>query len=401
MVASVKGKQVKTKSFIPIKRRTKRKIQREAARTRSLEFARKARKAHQAKRKRLEKTGVLYTPPDQQVAKVRRGQQSIKANTTFEEIIKMPVKAAYYKLVSVGYLRDPKVAKCPMCKKKLGKVIFRKRRHPSQRCRHKACGGQRWIKTTSGTWADHEVPLNKLGAVAWLHSGQLSKRPGADDCALLTDVGHTVCQSISNSFLNTIHKQHNAEQIRIKLEGQCEADATTIRVIRLRNGRLLHVRVLGFSRRGDHTRTIAYMMPSYTTPPGGKTRPESTDETEPLMQRHMRNPSKVIWHTDGARCYRHHKNNTRVKHSRRVYASARKVELSNGDVLMCYGGTQLQDGLWKHLGDHVPGNMNTGSDKMQKQLAKWVAYWAWRFRRASCLDMFAELGATVAAVRKD
>ena len=61
----------------------------------------------------------------------------------------------------------------------------------------------------------------------------------------------------------------------------------------------------------------------------------------------------------------------------------------------------MQDGLWKHLGDHIPKTMNTRGDKMQKQLAKWVGYWAWRFRRASCMDMFAELGATVAAVRKD
>ena len=34
------------------------------------------RNAYRAKRKRLEKTGVLYTPPDQQVKKVRRAQQS-------------------------------------------------------------------------------------------------------------------------------------------------------------------------------------------------------------------------------------------------------------------------------------------------------------------------------------
>jgi hypothetical protein len=169
----------------------------------------------------------------------------------------------------------------------------------------------------------------------------------------------------------------------------------------LKDGRLLHVRAFGLSRRGDHTRTVVYMMPHYTTPAGGKTRPESTAETEPLMQRHMRNPKKVIWHTDGARCYRHHENNTRVKHAKRIYACAGKLQLSNGDVLMCYGGTQLQDGLWKHLGDHIPKNMNTGSGEQQKQLAKWVAYWAWRFHRASCLDMFAELGATVAAVRKD
>ena len=170
-------------------------------------------------------------------------------------------------------------------------------------------------------------------------------------------------------------------------------------VIRLKNGRLLHVRVFGLSRRGDHTKTIVYMLPEYTTPPGGNTRPESIAETEHLIKEHQAD-EKTIWHTDGARCYRRLRTNTRVKHKKRIYVAVRKLKLESGHILVCYGGTQLQDGLWKHVGDGVPQTLNTSGAVMKDTLEQWVHYWAWRFRRASCKDMFAELGASIKDVNK-
>jgi hypothetical protein len=389
---------VKTKSFMPLKKRSKRRIQRESTRVRNLEESRRARKAYQAKRKRLEKTGILYTPPSQVVPKVRRGRLSLKSMTGFRDLLRMSEQSAYRKQVSLGYLPNPKNAKCPGCKKKLGKVFFRQGKHPSQRCQRTSCGGDRWVTCTKGTWADHKVPLSKLGAVAWLQSGQLTKRPGSGDTALLTGVSNAVCQKVSNDVLGITIRKSKKEQMMTKLSGQREGDATTLRVIRLKNGRLLHIRAFALWKRGDHTKGVIYMLPEYTSPPGGKTRPESIEETDPIIKKHQAN-QRTIWHTDGARCYRHLKTNTRVKHSKRIYAAVRKLKLQDGEVLVCYGGTQLQDGLWKHLGDSVPQTMNTRSDAMKAKLEQWMHYWAWRFRRASCKDMFVELGATIKDVK--
>jgi hypothetical protein len=395
----VKKRPASQKTFyIPGKTRVKRTIQRESARKRALAESVKARMAYRARRKRLEKTGVLYTPPDQKVERVRRGRRSLKSFVTLDQILKWGDKAAFRNLVKMKLLKNPQKATCPGCKKKLGKVIFRRGRHPSQRCQRESCGGDKWIKTTAGTWADHKNPLNKLAAVAFTQCGQLSRRPAEDDTAILTGVGHKVCQSVSKKLLGVIYKQHQKEQKKIRLAGQCEGDATTLRVVRLRNGRLLHVRVFGLSRRGDHTKTIVEMMPVYTTPPGGKTRPESRQEVDSIIAKHMAGRGKTVWHADGARCYRHQPQNTRVKHCKRIYCSVRKLKMLSGEVLVCYGGTQLQDGLWKHLKSHVPSTMNTSSAHMRAKLDKWVAYWAWRYRRASKVDMFRELGHTIASV---
>ena len=54
----------------PQKRRNKRSVQAASRRSDILAKARKARKAAQAKRKRLEATGVFYTPKRQRVARV-------------------------------------------------------------------------------------------------------------------------------------------------------------------------------------------------------------------------------------------------------------------------------------------------------------------------------------------
>ena len=139
-------------------------------------------------------------------------------------------------------------------------------------------------------------------------------------------------------------------------------------------------------------------MPTYTTPPGGKTRPESINETEPLMRLHT-GDDILIWHTDGARCYRHLPLNTRVKHSRKIWTAVRQLELSDGDVLTCYGGTELQDGLWTHLKKHIPHTMNTNCDGSLAKIEQWAKVWAWRHRRSGIVDLFCELGEAVRVLR--
>ena len=100
-----------------------------------------------------------------------------------------------------------------------------------------------------------------------------------------------------------------------------------------------------------------------------------------------------------ARCYRHLPLQTQVKHAKRVWSVVRKVKLDDNDVLVCYGGTQFQDGLWSNLKHRVPQKMNIGGKSDHDNLETWAAFWVWRDRRSSKVDLFAELGATVAACR--
>jgi hypothetical protein len=79
----------------------------------------------------------------------------------------------------------------------------------------------------------------------------------------------------------------------------------------------------------------------------------------------------------------------------------RHLELDDddGDVLCCYGGTQLQDGLWSHLKKHTPTTVNTNTEEAEHNINLWAGYWAWRYRRVHCVDLFCELGGAVAAAR--
>ncbi|CAK0831070.1 unnamed protein product [Prorocentrum cordatum] len=69
--------------------------------------------------------------------------------------------------------------------------------------------------------------------------------------------------------------------------GQYETDAITARVVQLKkkNGKMMHVRAC-MCKRGDHTQTILYMLPTLYSVPSGPKRPESKPETEPLSSRH-------------------------------------------------------------------------------------------------------------------
>ena len=381
----------------PAKQRNKQRLQR-PTRSDHLEAARRGRAAWRAKRNRLEATGTLYTPKAQVVPKLRRGRSSLSDQYTFDQLINMSTKKAYKTLVDNGFLPEAKGASCPECKKKLSSVEFRGEDwHPDQRCQHKGCSLTR-KKVTAGTWADHQVPLAKLSALAYLSCGALTGSFGQDDAALLTGVSHEVCAQVMKALGDVIHKCNTKEQAAIKLEGQCEVDASTLRTVRLCNGRIKHIRVLGMSKRGDHTKTIVYMLPAYSSPPGGATRPENIQETERLLRLHT-GKDILIWHSDGARCYRNLKHHTSVKHKRKQWVAVRQLKLANGDTLCCYGGTELQDGLWKHVKHHIPKTMNTASPQSEQNIGKRVSFWAWRYRRAHQLDMFAELGASVASMR--
>ena len=222
---------------------------------------------------------------------------------------------------------------------------------------------------------------------------------GPDNASLICNVGSKQASEVMSSLRRLVKVQHEKEQSQIILKGQCEVDATTLRTIRLGNGRIKHVRYFGMCRRGDPKSTVVYPLPTYTTPPGGKTRPESICKTEPLMERHT-GDEVLIWHTDGARCYRRLPLNTRVKHVKKIWVAVRQLVLEDGDVMVCYGGTQLQDGLWAHLKDTVPKTMNTNTDNAEDNMHNWVAFWAWKYRRNDIQDLFSELGAAVRVARE-
>jgi hypothetical protein len=127
--------------------------------------------------------------------------------------------------------------------------------------------------------------------------------------------------------------------------------------------------------------------------------PERINETDHLITKHT-GPEALVWHTDGARCYRHLPCRTSVKHAKKIWSAVRKVKLSEDDVLVCYGGTQLQDGLWSHLKNAIPRTLNTAQELSIDTLNKYASCWVWKFRRSVSLDLFSELGATVRAARE-
>jgi hypothetical protein len=380
------------------KKRVKRSVAKAARTSQALAAARKARAKAKRQRKKLAASGILYTPKEQVVKRVRRGRASLKLQFTLGDVLALSKKACWELLVLYGFLVDLEGQPCQSCGWPLGKVELQAgSRHPSFKCWHRDCLSRN--SPTAGTWADHEVPLQKLAALAWLASGMLSRTVGEDDAALMTGVSHKVCGLVLSDLRSAIHLQSQREQDSITCTGQREGDATTVRVVRLSNGRLLHVRFFGLCRRGDPTTTVCYPMPTYTTPAGGKTRPERIDETDHLITKHT-GPEALVWHTDGARCYRHLPCRTSVKHAKKIWSAVRKVKLSEDDVLVCYGGTQLQDGLWSHLKNAIPRTLNTAQELSIDTLNKYASFWVWKFRRSVSLDLFSELGATVRAARE-
>ena len=203
-------------------------------------------------------------------------------------------------LIDCGHLEDKKGKPCKGkgCREPLGKLTLPSgNRHPGVHYGFRKC--RKSNSLTERTWADHKVSLTKAACSAWLSCGNLSVQPEADDQAQL--VGLT--EKIGKDVPHAIQAHHRIKQHEIKLTGQCETDATALQVVRLKSGRLLHIRAFGMSRRGDRGRTVVYLLPSYTSAAGRKTRPESIAETEPLIDKHT-GEDVVVWHTDGARCYR-------------------------------------------------------------------------------------------------
>ena len=363
-----------------------------------LAAARKKRAAWTRKRIALAKTGVLYTPSAQRGARsVRRGGESLSKQHTLDKLLSMSNLESLELQVRAGYLKDPKHKVCGECGARLGKVLMLAGgRHPTQRCSRDKC--RTWTRVTEDTWADHKVPLQKLAGLAFLASGQLSATIHARDAAQLVGVSNKTCSKVLSDLGDVAAQHSNIEQKEIKLKGQCEADVTTVRTVKLNNGRIMHIRYFGCSKRGDRKATIVHELPTYTTLRGTATRPESNEEVDGLMAAHTGN-DVIIWHTDGARCYRSMKRSTRVKHSRKIWCAVRKVKMSKNNILLCYGGTQLQDGLWKHLKGRIPSQMSTGEPGSRSAIKKRVALWAWRYRRGNSLDMYSELGVSVMTVR--
>ena len=112
----------------------------------------------------------------------------------------------------------------------------------------------------------------------------------------------------------------------------------------------------------------------------------------------MKKPGSVLWHTDGARCYRGYVNQTSVKHKRQQWVARRQVKLSDGDILFCYGGTCLADGVWGNLKKSIPENMNTYGSTEHERIGMYARNFAWKSRRVGKNDLFIELGKAVGRV---
>ena len=131
---------------------------------------------------------------------------------------------------------------------------------------------------------------------------------------MMTGVSASVRAEVFRKLSDAVVAKSKAEQESIRLTGECEGDATTLRVVNLANGKNVHVRAWCAVRRGDMRSLLCYALPPYCSGRGVTSRPESSAEVVPLIRKHMVSPDALVWHSDGARCYRAIHNSTRVKH---------------------------------------------------------------------------------------
>ena len=117
---------------------------------------------------------------------------------------------------------------------------------------------------------------------------------------------------------------------------------------------------------------------------------------EAFIRKYTEKDNAPIWHTDGARCYRKLKSHTSVKHAKKIWVARRKVPREDGTVVLCFGGTCMQDGVWAHLKAALPNTMHTYSEGDIKNLHLYAGAWAWRARRQHIPDLFEELGRAIA-----
>ena len=246
--------------------------------------------------------GMGYTPLDQIAApkKMGRGKVAAKDRVVMADLLQLGPLEAHALLVERGFLPDRTDAPCPGCGSNLPAPVARgEGRRPVQRRAKKACR-KKW-PVTKGTWAAHEVPLGRLAAVAWLASGMLSCHPGPRDASLMTGVSATVCTEVYSDLEAATVGQSKKGQAQLRLYGECEGDATTLRVVNLANGKNVHVRAWCGVRRGDMRPLVCYPLPPYYSGRGVSTRPESSAEVTPLIRKHLITPDSLIWHSDGAK----------------------------------------------------------------------------------------------------
>ena len=370
-----------------------------AKRKKDPEVRRKAAK----KRARWDARGVKYTPVSQVVGDGRMQRSKIAATSryTLTDITDLTDKDAYRLLVDLGFLRDLGGSPCPRCEQPLPRPLnlrWRDGMAPHVRCTAKQC--RKEFSATNGTWARHRAPIRKQAAAAWLASGMCSAQIGYGDAALMLGISGSTRKDIWEDLRKLMVSASRVEQSSIKLFGECEGDATTVRVVNLANGRNVHIRAWVGVRRGDMTTLCCYPLPSYTTCRGTATRPESRIEVEPFIKKHASEDKLLIWHSDGARAYRYLPNHTSVKHQRKVWVARKKLRLEGGDVLWCVAGTCLIDGLWSHLKGAIPKTTHTYTKEDQARLGDYMYAWAWKTRRQQKPDLFAELGASIALATK-
>ena len=271
------------------KARAKKRTAQQQRSTAAMTASRKAKIHWRNLKKRMAARGVTYTPSDQKgPPAAHRGRQSLKAQYTLDRILELNRYEAYALLQEKGFI--PVRGHCSNCSTPLsGKLAWRSgERHPHYQCKNRTC--RCCNRTTANTWADHQVPLRKLGAIAWLASGQLGEHiaPTSSMAAQLVGVANRTCHEVLSSLRDEMAKCARREQGAIRFSGDCEVDATTLRTSRTGNGWLRHIRYLGICRRGDRMSTVVYPLPVYSTRGGGPTRPESHKEVDGILRRHLR-----------------------------------------------------------------------------------------------------------------
>ena len=88
---------------------------------------------------------------------------------------------------------------CLACKWSWGAAVFAGERRPRLRCRAAFCDCAK-VMVTSGARADVEVPLPKLGCVAFPRRSALKFRAGAGGVVLVAKVARNQCDMVMESW---------------------------------------------------------------------------------------------------------------------------------------------------------------------------------------------------------
>ena len=174
--------------------------------------------------------------------------------------------------------------------------------------------------------------------------------------------------------------------------GELEIDETGLRKssMRLKSGEegILHYRALGLAERGTHHLAL-WPLEEKVVKLGAPPPPIGKAEFEACRQCIQACPGsgrRTVVHTDSAAVYRSMKlppgcSKNHVRHERQQFTAFSREELPDGGRVRTIAGTQLLDGLWRHVKHGIPhhSHRRAGSDMYTHlMLGARASTWRWQ-----------------------